>query len=751
MNDQNSDYYDEDDGDSDAFIDSLLDEYLNKRKPRDLDADQVAASIARATFTDGTELVHLDAAAALAALDVQRQFGLNPELMPSGASNSAPVVRSLKDPANSEIDSSIPQGIRKRLVYGVLAGLAASLLIVAGTFFGNDSSKVNNALSPADLAVQDTEPADGDKAKSIGEDGLETGSVPAEQIANSNSTTAGGTDVAPIEESVVGVRPLGELPFQRDRLAAETLVEELNKREVAKWNPNREQMLVTIDSQFAQLWDLLEIDSGVMLDSVAWADRVSEQLIGRKISETERTALQSYLQSGSQLQDAKSAWLDRLLSSDEFAEYWAEKLATNYFELNAPAEQNSSSIVGKSWKSAVEKIASAIRDDQPILPLWRDWLSVPDEVNIAGGIGAWWVSNPKRDPHSTSTRLLTRWQGTQASCAQCHAAEENVVEIDSNQRARYWAFAGLLHKFDLMQDDNRLEMRVQTDRELFYDQSLSVIVAQPAVPQADGSLKTLAEEAFNDADQLSVALIDWTEWAVGTDAAKQEFVDAIWTGMFRKPLQAKSALQSQTLAELSELREFLGKQLDSEDGSLRSILATLAMSAPFQTGDIVLSTDWYLTANDDQIRTEMLKSASFARYAPTNEVDLGNIDRMVAWLRQTGQTSSPRTVLANPTFMTPSKTEPLSSGAAPQENRMTSDQLAWLLESRHPNAALETWISKLSNSQMDWKNVVTHVYLSSLGRPPTSSELHSSDELLDLSASRNLAIARILASLSVSK
>jgi hypothetical protein len=680
------------------IIDAMLAEYLANSRPKSLDAELLASKVAQSTFLSLEDVARLDAAQAAGKIDADH-------FAKTGFFQSAK-------------PTATPHAVRSRstgwrIAICAVGALAACLLIMASSMLPktNDSSVLNSPTPrPQDLAKEIIE-----QQKANGNPNpIETVSPeavpPKNQIANQDKSNR---DQQPMK-----------LPFEKDSDRDARAVASNANQATSKRSYDADTVLVTVNSQFNELWSRLGIQRPEEISFDQWASRVSIALIDRDVS--------SEFDASTQLDDdiAKSDFLDQLMLRQDFIDRWSSRIGQQAFGLAISSENDS---------EATDIIAASIHNDQPLVDQWSNLLS----VNVDGDsrIGAWWVSNAELDAKQHASKLFAIASGNDSTCVQCHHANsDSVPKLSNDVESKYWSLAGLIDKFRIV-DSSQIQWQV--DSELFYEvDNGKMLIASAGQPSSGQS------NSISNPDDVTLAMSQWAQWIEDQSKTHESYIDVVWSGLFGSRL-SESLQHDAQLVELQDLREYLASA-SKNDASLRSLIKVIAMSKAFATPAFEESDRWYLMANDDAIADTQSKLRSYAFYTPRSASTVSTYPALTAWLRDMNRPM--QTVLAQPA---PPANPPSEQNVAPKtptevpEAQMNASQLDWLIRSKHLSADAKSWISRVAQSKLAWDDVVQHLYFKTVGRAASNEELGFAKEILDVSGQREVALSRIYATLSL--
>jgi hypothetical protein len=687
-------------------IDALLEEYLGGKKPRALDADTLNGIVANSTFLDDQEVRKFDFACAKAELELEIA-GNHPHSPVIPKVSLAPVTH-----------NAPPRSLFSRLALGSLAMLAACLLILASSYLTLNQQQ--NSRKPLQKNSTEDQLASNDNTQA---ESLQPTQDYKNELAVNNDDHS--SDIVEIP---------GPLPFERDH----HIPLEFNSDETAavqpKWSADQEQVLATINSQFEQLWNRTSMAKSDAIDLNQWAHRVSLALVGKP----PRADMLSLLSSNKDSGALRKRFVDSLLQSEDFVQHWANRLASQYFSLPAGASRRGDVAASR------ELIELAIRDNSSITGLWESFL---DPELSTGQSGVWLVAHREHDAKSLAAELLSLGVGNQASCMRCHQAGNTQLTsrtklsdiANNNSLDQFWKLAALLNKAQVQ--DDRIAWRM--DRELFHDSKNSTV--QLAVP-GFADVPNLTSKEIVNSDDAAAALKSWGQWLSSSQESRGRFVETVWKGLFHMPLGG-NIYEAPEYSELTDLRDFLAQEQVRKDNSLRGLIASIVLSDVFSVPTVDITESWYLVANDAHIEQLRQQMRLFSHYSIAPESMVTDNRQLVRWLATFNQPA--KVLLAQPKQIDLENTKPVVSNHHDEEPPMSASQLEWLIRSKHYSKDTANWINGLSNSSMSWDMVTNHLYLAELGRDATTEELQDGKAMLEISSNRKVAIARILASLSL--
>ncbi len=783
---------------NDALMDAILQQWLGERTARALDADELLARVAKLSFADEESVRRLDEAVVRAGTTTQENV-IAAAAMLSTDGKIPPIQKPVVTPAATTIERpDIFSGISRRLLFGAGAAIAASLLIVAGSYFGEIRDEKRRELTTQMAAEAQA------RQNEIGNDSIANPNPLDSQIAAESPTPFSPNSPSSADVELERTYAFGELPFKLDSIVRSEVASPQERQAIENaWTPDSQQMLVTTNSQFEQLWKRLEVSDIVRIDTVAWADRVSTQLLGTALTAASKTELASQLRDESDLEVWKSQWLTQILASDRFVNNWSDKIADEHFGF-ASRDPNGGNANGKAatqsiYEAARRRIKRAIQNDESVIALWKDFLSLPigssvdlavdknvklDAEQIEKGVGAWWLASRSLDAHAKSSKLLAEWSVAGAACAKCHSdskLSKTTGLVSWNEHQSYWTVSALAAKFDIDQEDKQWNLTLRPDQEIFYEHftgDLQIAEIRDPMARNNDIPKAVASnwpaEVTTRADVIK-AIDAVANWSINEPRVKHGWINMVWSGVFRRPLispmrnrlsssfafddssyygkpsdKSDETAEEGELREWRELEEFLASQVNKEGQSLRSLLTLMVTLDAFQSSSAEVSAAWYLTATEENIRQLRRRTEAFAFFSPAVDRNVQTPNRMVAWLRKTGQINQqPRSILAQPAPQVQTNKPSVAKIARPEQpEEMTAGQVEWLLHSRHPEPLVAEWIDLFSRSKtMDWESAVNHIYAAATGRLPSVVELAESRDLLDISGSRSIALSRLAATL----
>ncbi len=603
------------------------------------------------------------------------------------------------------------RSVRRGASWGTFA---ASLLLLAyvGSQFINgwQTGSENGQDLIASNPVAPVDPSQPELVETIPDGSATSPSLPSvdEPEARGDSTLADSTPVVPPVETAPELRVIVELP-QPDALS-------------------RQELVSIVDSQFDRIWQQGGLKITPNLSDQAWLSRVTQLAVGREATAAEQEAFRSDRSS-----DREANVITKLTESNEFALNWGRLLAGHYLRTSIPTVRNQPLAIrefavwlqngiqaNKSIQSLEAMLATdAIRQGDSSANLWlsetmnREILSVSDRSRNSRL--PYRYSSVEAPLVGATTTLLHRSGIASAGCVQCHAQDSNAVAWLPSEsavtREQFWGMAASIAK-----EAKRRKLPVEVAEDFYYEETDGkVAIATPMLPIRVGGLDTQ---------------IDFANWIEQSTEARKGVVEFLWRSTYFQPLVPEFGLEvAEASAERSDLKKLLTRQLQAT-GNVRELVAVMLSTRGMRTQDASVTESWYLKAKDDVLAQYHTRSRLFTFVpTPARKEDLTRVptgQQIVMWLDGNGGRGGV-TNLAQPDTRRPTR----GSRRPEAPKKIEGSQLLYLMSIAKPYSGMTEFANRLSSSQLDWNDQVSHTYLLLEGRLPSSRELSDAKRIYD--------------------
>jgi Protein of unknown function (DUF1549) len=375
-----------------------------------------------------------------------------------------------------------------------------------------------------------------------------------------------------------------------------------------------------IDKQFAVLWNRSEVQIPKSIDSLEWAVRATEFVLGRSPSESE---LQ--IANGLKSNTDRIAWLGNLTNTSEFAEHWGKIVAQNWLGRSARNDRDQAFV---NWVTAGIRKGTSLAELQRELIVAR---GTDDQAEADFNPATHWIlAASSGGTNQMVDRLGRLLLGQPLMCARCHDDQSSGIA-----RSTYW---GVNAVFGQLEFDHEERTRTPFTRvaegpqkDIFYERDNGTqALAVPLLP--DGTQLTVSNSASSIA-QLA-------EWFTNSRSRSAQNVNLVWDSLFGQPLVPLFGLSPEEGAtERIHLRDFLTQQFIANDEDLSKAVVWMVASQPFGMpaappySDVALGTD--------ALNSSRLQSKLFASFSANELNDLDSrqarMRMMAEWLQSSNK------------------------------------------------------------------------------------------------------------------
>lgn len=347
-----------------------------------------------------------------------------------------------------------------------------------------------------------------------------------------------------------------------------------------------------IDALLAEQWRASGIELSASTSDAEFLRRVSLDLIGRIPT---RAEVDSFL--AERAADKRSVLVDRLLTSDEFAEHWARQWA----DLLLPAEAKAEKLAREPLERYLATALSEGRAwDRVVLELLAGEGELDEQPELAylaaRGRGG---DKPERLAELTSTSARV-FLGSRIECAQCHDHPYD----PTISREDFWSTVALFGRMQIAVDRDerppnvtiaerpRGELRMAPDDVDLRKRAIAPsFLGEPPASDASGRSRR---------EQLATWIVEDPRFAAAT-------VGLTWTRLFgRGIVEPWDDLLGQDPQQYPALLRELADEFRTHDHDPRALIRTIVLSRAYQLGSRAPS------EHDDETQRRAAEAA-FAR------------------------------------------------------------------------------------------------------------------------------------------
>ena len=484
-------------------------------------------------------------------------------------------------------------------------------------------------------------------------------------------------------------------------------------------SPDRE-VIAFVDDVLKRGWQEHSVTPSPALTDEQWCERVYRQLTGR-LPTTEET--RQFLRQRDKDQSHRRALVDRLLSSDEHAQHWAELWAT---VLVGPATGESANGTF-SRDDLLAYLTEAVRMDRPQEQIVSELLSAsgaqqPGAEDHHGAV-SFLLSGAEDHAVAATNRTARVFLGKQLVCTSCHEHSTGGWE-----QGEFWQLNAFFRQMTV-QRDRAAQRIVLTDRD-YAGASGAAKDAELFYRLPDGRLGMAYPRLGGQAIPHSGLVADvqrrreLAKLVVASEDFPRATVNRVWSWLlgygFTQPVDDMGPHNPPSHPELLER---LAGELAAHDFDTKSLIRWIVLSEAFGLSGKRTPESW-------MDAPESGGPPLFARYYARENggQEKGDVSRMLvqAVHRRPAARAAVPGALARRTWLRPS--------AEPLEIIETQPESQW------PGPA---WLPRLARSSLAPEKKIEHLFLSVLDRRPTSRELTAAklvlaDRLGDPSAIREI-------------
>ncbi len=407
-----------------------------------------------------------------------------------------------------------------------------------------------------------------------------------------------------------------------------------------------------------------------------------------------------------EVQARRRALIDQLLERPEFADYWANKWA----DLLRP---NPDRVGVKSVLTLDEWLRASFRADKPYDQFVREIL-LTEGSNHRDGPAV--VYRDRRDPPELTTMFSQLFLGTRLECAKCHHHPNEKWSQDD-----FYQFAAFFGP--VKQKGAGLSPPISAGRETFYfapggevKHPVTGKVMSPRAP--DGPVLKPA-----DGTDPRAALADWLT-STNNPFFARAAVNRVWATFFGRGLvEPVDDFRSSNPCVNEPLLDALAADFAAHGYHLKNLIRTIVGSRLYQLSS---------TPNESNLADTKNFSRAYRRRLPA-EVLLDAVndatgvpDTFVATAPGTRAMQTWSYKIESPFMDAFTRPNPSSDPPCERDRQMSVVQSLHLMNAQNLQAKLSNpagRVRKLAEGARPPPEVVHELYLSTLGRPPTTAEL----------------------------
>ncbi|MCA9168956.1 MAG: DUF1553 domain-containing protein [Planctomycetales bacterium] len=328
-----------------------------------------------------------------------------------------------------------------------------------------------------------------------------------------------------------------------DRVVTVEVVVPFNEHPV---DLSREPRVNYIDDHVLQTLTTLNVPPSELADDAEFLRRVQLDLVGRLPT---RDAVNEFLSAPAE--DKRMRWIDKLLASEDFADYWTLRFA-RWFGLHSFPNDSESVATCGDWLHTQISNGASIR-------------SVAQQLLLATGdshvVGPATFSRLAADPRAHAELVGRVFMGARIGCANCHNHP-----LDRWTQDDYHGLAAVFAKLD----------RGRVVRVLARGAVTNVRTNEPAIPRIPGT---------RDLDERGDHRAEVADWLLSDErlAFSEVMANRIWQAMFGRGLiDPTDDVRPTNPCTHPELLRELAADWRDHDYDLRQLLRRIANSRTYQ-------------------------------------------------------------------------------------------------------------------------------------------------------------------------
>lgn len=461
-----------------------------------------------------------------------------------------------------------------------------------------------------------------------------------------------------------------------------------------------EKIVAFVDERLARRWNAASVKPASKIDDAAWAERVTEQLLGRAPSDHE---LQQFAADRSP--QKRKALVERLLSGDayrgEFARHWAKVWAKELVGGSASESQREGLELYLASSLAANKSFSQITHELLTATGSSDAKSA--DFNGATNFVLSGIGGQRENIAGAVSRVFL---GHQGQCAQCHDAKGISESVTQQQ---FWQIAAFFQQARPQREASGATRLVDAD---YVGLTGDVDEAEVFYDRPDRQRK-IAYPVFIDGQAISpsgrVAEVnrraELARLVVNSEAFSQSSVNQWWSKLLGRGLASPTAQSSDN----AELQQRLAEQFAAHNFDQKKLIEWIVLSdansraAGSAAGEIAGAPLFDRYYGDESV-------------APPYEAFAAALDAAQRGARPIND--SGRGMLAR------------IGSTRPGDEDAGSIIVRSAASLRKLDPRDYTLVDRMIASNMTYADKVKHLFISGTGRAPSSAELQAAQETL---------------------
>jgi hypothetical protein len=479
-------------------------------------------------------------------------------------------------------------------------------------------------------------------------------------------------------------QPLGDAPAVASNTA----------RAVRPTPSEDSEVIAFINTMLTQQWRQRGITPAPPPDEKQWCQRIYQRLVGREPSADE---LRQFLSSSRN--NRRVELVDRLLSSDDYAQHWSAVWTDVLLGLAAEDPQP----LGIDRQGLEQFLASSLQENKPYDRLAAELLtatgSCDPESSEFNGAANFLAASGGNGSIAATDRISRVFLGKQLICARCHNDPTSGWKQDE-----FWRLTAFFQQMkvrrnpeeayaSLVDEDFHGGTGIPKDAEIFF-------------PGADGRLRLAYPEFGFESIPRSGLLSDvnrrheLTRLLTRSPDFRSATVNRVWAGLLRYGfVEPMDDAGPHNRPSHPELLDGLSEQLAAHDFDLKRLIRWIVLSQAFDVSDQRTPESW-------MDAPEKGGTPLFARFytEPPRSIDLHK-ELMLAVRTRPSGSALPAQALARMTWTPDSPTVPQ------------------IIDTQGTEVMIgPPWLEQLAASRMPPKQKVEHLFRAVLDREPTDRE-----------------------------
>jgi hypothetical protein len=454
------------------------------------------------------------------------------------------------------------------------------------------------------------------------------------------------------------------------------------------------EVIAFIDTMLRQRWKEQGVTPAPPPDDKQWCQRVYQRLVGREPSADE---LRQFLSSSRN--SRRVELVDRLLTSDDYAQHWSA-VWTDVL-LGSAAEDGQR--LGIDRQGLEQFLASALQENQPYDQLAAELLTATGSCDPGSpefsGAANFLAASGGNGSIAPTDRVSRVFLGKQLICAQCHHDPSSGWKQDE-----FWKLTAFFQQMKVRREpESRFAVVVDED---FHGGTGIPQDAELFFPGEDGRLRATYPEFGSETIPRSGMLADvnrrreLARLLTASPDFHSATVNRVWAGLLRYGfIEPVDDAGPHNRPSHPELLNGLSAQLEAHDFDLKRLIRWIVLSQAFDVSDQRTPESWMDAPENGG-------TPLFARFytEPSRPIDLHRELMLAVRTRPSGSALQAQT-LARLTWTPDSPTVPQ------------------IIDTQGTEVMIgPSWLERLAASRMPPKQKVEHLFRAVLDRKPTAKE-----------------------------